>query len=197
MKRNLDERLMGIAFADIMVSFAAYLFVLFILIAIQPHTKDTLQISMPGRLCAEIFWDNNRDIDLDLWGKSPIDAHATGYTNMHTRGLDLFKDVLGFQDNPEHINMEIMCANKIYPGEWDFNVQYYSNHEKVVSGNQSVKVTMFIRIFKGKDGTSRVLKAETTVLPAEEKTMFRFVVNENGDIETGTINSQQIFLRGK
>jgi hypothetical protein len=198
-KIKTDEILFGIAFADVLISFSAFLFMLFILFAILPHKKmDTEAVNdndKLGKVCAELIWDNNRDVDLDLWGQSPVDKKPVGYSNMHGNGLDLYKDVTGFTNNLEHLNMEVMCANKTYPGEWTFNVSYFSDHGRLDPNNKpDINATLFVKIFK--EGSWKVLKSQHLfTYEKEEKTMFDFFIGENGLLEENSINSVDKPLR--
>jgi hypothetical protein len=205
--KNRDQELFGIAFADIMISFAGFIFMLFVVVSLLPHKEsDNDNSVMLGSLCAELYWDNTRNVDLDIWGKSPKDEAPIGYSNMHGKGLDLYRDVLGFDNNPEHINMEILCTNKIYPGEYTFNVTYFSDHENLSTSSPNydinhkprIDATMIIRL-KGdspSDGRTRTLKSVYTLNnESEEKTMFNFRVDNNGKIIESSINSVDKPLR--
>jgi uncharacterized protein YfaP (DUF2135 family) len=194
-KRFDGEKFFGIVFADIMISFAAFIFILYILSSLQPHSKSQKDsdVDAQGRLCAELFWDNNRDVDLDLWGKSPIDENATGFRRMHTKGLSLFKDTLGFTNNPEHVNMEIMCSNQLTPGEWDFTVNYFGAMERPAS---PIKATVYIKLQDNSTNTTRTLKIVKEINPGQEITFFRFVIDDKGRIKDDTINSEPIYIRG-
>ena len=189
-----EEKLFGIVLSDVLISFAAFLFMLFVVISLQPHNDmdNSNPNAVAGRLCAEISWDNNRDVDLDIWGKSPADQAAVGYSNMHGGGLDLYRDVVGWISNPEKINLEIMCANKIYDGQWIFNVHYFSKHNP--HDETPIKVVMLIR-FKTYTGVWKNLRTEYIMLfEKQEKTLFSFRVKD-GIILENTINSNDVPLR--
>jgi hypothetical protein len=199
-KQNLDESLFGIAFSDTLLSMLGVIFLVFAFIIMIPHNPETP--SMQGQLCVEISWDNGRDVDLDLWGKSPAEKVAVGYSNMHGENLDLFRDCLGFNSNPTHQNMELMCAQKIVPGEWTFNVSYYGDHALPTGATDSpIDVTMVVRYKKvgvnSKSSASLITKTATYHLTksGQEKTMFDFVIDKNGDIIENSINSMQHLLR--
>jgi len=192
----------GVIFADILVSFSAFVFCLFILISVMPHkTADANDDhTVLGRVCVELSWDNNRNVDLDLWGKSPMDKTPIGYSNMHGGGLDLFRDVVGFQNNPSHINLEVMCANHVYPGEWAFNVHYFANHElHDAAYNPDIKATIIVRVNHDIGSSTNYVKnfkGEWTFhKEGEEKTIFDFVINKQGEVDLKSINSADRPLR--
>ena len=201
---SLEEKLFGYVLADVMVSFAAFVFMLFVVVSMVPHSENNNDGVMLGSLCAEIYWPNDRDIDLDIWGKSPKDGKPIGFSNMHGGGLDLYRDVIGFQNNLEHLNMEIECTNKIIPGEYTFNIYYFSNHETQASSpafgkfpNGTVEATMIIRL-KGasvSDGRFKTMRGvHTFTKENQEKTMFNFRVGEDGKIIDSSINSNDKWM---
>lgn len=193
----LSEKLFGVVLADVMLSLAAYIFIMFTLISLLPH-KEGDPSEMSGRLCVSIYWDNNRDVDLDLWGLGPHQTNAVGFTNTHESNMDLLRDVIGFSNNPEHINMEMLCAHSIIPGEYTFDVNYYSDHEASnkpdPNHDSGIDVKMIIRI-KAKDN-KEYTKITTWHLSheQEDKTMFDFIVDENGMIKENSINSTDKYI---
>lgn len=189
-----DEKLFGIILFDMMVQYAAIILFLFVALTFLPHKESDGSV-MAGRVCAELYWDNNRNIDIDLWGTDPVDKEPIGYSNMHGRGMDLFRDVIGFSFNPEHINMEIMCSNRITPGEWTFDVSYYSDHEVTTPNHDSsVDAVVIIRL-KNKNGGEIVKKATWRLThEKEDKTMFNFIIDKNGDIVENSINTVNKYL---
>jgi hypothetical protein len=187
---NDAEKLFGIIMFDIQVTLSALFLSLFVLLSIIPHKEgDNVEI---GSVCAELYWDNNRDVDLDLWGLSPVDKNPVGYNNTHGQGLDLFRDVIGFQFNPEHVNMEVMCSNHLYPGEWTFDVFFFSDHEDLKDGHdQAIKATMIVRV-KTKDNTYTLAPMKTSFVlhgENEEKTLFDFTIDKDNNVVQSSINS--------
>jgi len=207
-----DESLFGWVFADALVSFLAIFIVLFtvLLASINAKKDDNMNSIAQGRVCAELYWDNNRDVDLDLWGKSPVDTLPVGYSHMHDMGLDLFRDVIGWINNPEHVNMEIMCANKKYKGEWTFNVHYFSDHKLIQvrdpktnifvtdpNYDSSIKARMILRIYDSTSGSGAKIYDTSVKLAGEgeQKTMFNFRLDEKGEVIEGSMNHSYKQLR--
>lgn len=185
-----NEALFAVVLADAMVAMATFFAVCFIITSLQ-NISDNGEIQL-GSICAEISWPNDRDVDIDLWGHSPGDGNVVGFSNMHGRNLNLYRDVLGFNMNPSHIMMEIECSNEIIPGEWTFNVHYYSNHESSPP-DLSVPVQMTIRLRSAKSGVRNQTFTGKYVLSkeGEEKTMFDFVIGSDGNLIESSINSRQ------
>ena len=109
-----------------------------------PHPKaaeakqDGIQ---PGKLCAELYWPDYLDIDLDLWGRGPSGA-IVGYSNRSSVDLDLLRDTLGKHANPGGHNFEMMCSTALTAGQWTFNVHYYRPHQEPVPLNVPVKLVV-------------------------------------------------------
>jgi hypothetical protein len=198
-RKRISEKMAGFVLFDMMITFAALIFSIFICISLLPH-KETDDSSMAGQICVELYWDNNRNIDLDLWAADPADPkNSIGYSNMHGIGMDLMRDVIGFAYNPEHVNMEIACGNKLYPGEYTFDVNYYSNHEhskdELNSGaDASIDATMIVRI-KDKNNYSKQMRTTYHLThEGQDKTMFNFKIDNNGHVIQESINSRDKFI---
>ena len=194
--------LFGFAFSDTLINFIALLFMIFILTAIIPkHIDDNKERSIQiGKICAELSWDNERDVDLDLWGQSPTDSQPVGYTNKNGENLDLYRDVLGFTYNPSHQNLEIMCAKEVVPGEWTFNVNYYKNHNDKDPKNTEIEATMVITVRSlgmGKSVNTDLYSVKYVIKENEEKTMFDFRIGEDGKLIPDSINTLFKPLRNK
>jgi hypothetical protein len=186
-------KLFGIVFADLLLSFIGMLIIILVLTMMLPKEDATNKKSdlYLGSVCAEISWPDDHDTDLDVWGQSPDDETPVGYSNLHGKNLSLFRDVLGWTYNPSHRNFEVMCADHIVAGEWTFNVSYFSDHE---NKKQPVEVTMTLS-FKRPQSGNEFWHAKYTLKEGEEKTMFNFRINENGQVIENSINSLNHPLR--
>jgi hypothetical protein len=189
-----SNNLFGIAFSDVLVSFISIFLVLFVLVAIQPRSeKVNKDQDSLGSICAEITWPQSRRVDLDLWGASPLETFSVGYSNMHGENLDLYRDSLGTTiDDP---NIEVMCAKKIVPGEWTFNVNYFSDHESGTH-DSNITIKMKLRVQPHGKEMEEFEAIYDNLANGEEKTMFDFRVDETGSIIKSSINSKFRHLRG-
>ena len=59
-----------------------------------PGTAAESTDEPPGNVIVELFWDNDRDVDLDLWVAAPNDQ-AVGYSNRGAVYFNLLRDDLG------------------------------------------------------------------------------------------------------
>lgn len=193
MRKKVIKDRFGIAFSDVLVTVLSVIFMIYMLVAMLPHNEKPPEIknSLQGDLCVEMSWPNDRDVDLDLWGRSPDSQGAktvpNGYSNLHGPVLDMFRDVLGFSNNPAHLNIEIMCATVLYPGEWTFNVNYFEDHD-FTNKDHTIKVMMVVRIRKD-HGRDKLLNRTVTLDQlGQEETMFDFKIDPDGNIEDDSIN---------
>ena len=204
---DASEAGFGIILSDSLIAFLAITLTLFTLIMLMPHEKkSTAGGTQLGIICVELSWPNDRDIDLDLWGHSPGDPGTVGYTRKNGPHLNLYRDVIGYSGNPTHQMIEVQCADQLVPGEWTFNVHYFSNHEAWVyeqhhveanDPRMKVKATMVVRIRERDSGLYKNTFMTTFDMTYEkqEKTLFDFVINSNGDIITDSVNSRDIPLK--
>jgi hypothetical protein len=197
-KHRNAESLIGWILFDISIQFAAVMMAIFVVMSMLPQGPSDTNI-IPGRICAEIYWPNDRDVDLDLWGIAPTEKIPVRYSRMHGAGLDLFRDVTGFANNPEHTNMEVMCGNKIYPGEWTFDINYFSNHKATTVDHSTdpIDATMILRIvYPDNFGRSPVVLKTTWHFTheKEDKTMFNFRIDDTGTFVDSSFNTVNKFL---
>jgi hypothetical protein len=199
-RRFNDEKYFGIAAADLFVALFSIMSLLFVVHDILPIAEKSEQNKEQtvGIVCAELSWPEDRDVDLDLWGQSPTDADAVGYSHTHGQNLSLLRDVVGHRNNPSKINQELMCANAEVDGEWIFNVHYFSNHGKDADAtipwkDDNIDAVMVLsentKISPHKWVANVHLDAEN-----EERTMFRFRV-EGGRIIDSSFNTLDSGLR--
>jgi hypothetical protein len=185
--RDQDEKLSGFVYYDVMIQYCALVTLFFVLVMMQPHNKVDGESVMAGRVCAELYWPNDRNVDIDLWSKSPVDKEAVSYGNMHSASTDLMRDVIGFRFNPEHVNMEIACINKLYEGEYVFNAKYFGSYDKD-KFPLNIDVTMLVRVKKMSGSEEVVKRTVKFTYEKEQHTFFDFRLNEYGEIVKDSIN---------
>ena len=192
-----------IVFVDALLAFVGIILCVVCLLMLQDHSKKhPPALNTTGALCVELTWPV-RNVDLDIWGHSPGDPDTVGFSNMHGKDMNLLRDVIGFNGNPTHTMLEMICADRIVPGEWAFNVHYFANHEVELDHTapddprKTIKATMVVRIKNpnSKGDLDSLIGDYTLTYEKQEKTMFRFVVKEDGTIDHATINSKDIPLK--
>lgn len=212
-KSDVTE-MFGVVLSDTLISVLGMMVILLVLMMVVPHAtpKDARVL---GTLCAELSWPNDRDVDLDLWGKSPDDRGSVGFTNMHGKTLHLFRDILGFHLNPSHMMYEIQCANELVPGEWTFNAVYFKQHDNddISATNKphppvpmpiKARMTITFSQFANSAGTSVNIVPDKTIITkefeleteGEEITVFDFVIDSDHHLIQNSVNTAYRPLRG-
>lgn len=191
--RKLKKPDVGIILFDIMVAVAALMTGLFILTSKLPHENSSSSV-MTGSICVEAYWPNDRNIDLDLWVKSPLDKYSVGYTHMHDMGSDLFRDVIGFMNNPSHNNMEMTCTRGLSSGEYIYDIHFYSDHERPATNDtnyslKEVPANIIVRIRKPDNSVYTLTSDYTFKYEGQDKTMLSFILGKDGIVVSGSQNS--------
>jgi|TARA_B110001454_G_scaffold212772_1_gene229973 hypothetical protein len=190
-----------LAFTDllfnILIGFAFMFIVAFILI--NPIQRDA-DIEAKAEFMITMTWDDKSVYDVDMWMQDPV-GNKVGFPNMHAGLLHLDKDDLGISNDtvlmPDgstkiiYLNREVMTIRGIIPGEYIVNNHLYSM--KLSKDKKPIEVmTKIIKLNPYSEvHTGMVILAQR----GAEKTVIRFVVNENGDIISK--NNRQKRFAGK
>lgn len=153
---------------DLLLSLVSLLLstVFFVLLSINPPVKSNPADSVkpPGSLMVCIYWSSNHN-DIDLWGGSPDDPKATGYSRKSGKTIDLVRDDLG-TDNAPHFECEF--ARQLPDGRYVFNAHGYSLTDPVVS------VHAEIRLGGGADGFKLIYETTLDIHQKQERTIAQF-----------------------
>ena len=81
-KSNDDINESNVVFRDvILLALTGFIFMVVLLLPfVNPPTDNSNTTDPPGNVIVELFWDNERDVDIDLWVKAPDDI-PVGYSN--------------------------------------------------------------------------------------------------------------------
>ena len=200
---NPDEASFGIFFADTLLQFLIFILIMFVLVLAETKQSTSTIETVKGQVCAELSWPNDRDIDMDLWGKAPGERLAVGFSNMHSKRLNLYRDVLGWFNNPSHVNLEMMCSDTIVPGEWTFNAVLFRFHEEDNSDGDhnyhgepvEAILTVVIQYPNASDSMAVIkkiyVKKKIFTYTGEEHTMLNFVISKDGRLDLSTINDRE------
>ena len=93
-----------------------------------------------GSVIVEVLWPDDRDVDVDLWVKSPDDA-AVGFSNMAGYYFNLLRDDRGTQFDTTPINYEISYSRGIAAGEYQANLHLYAT-----DGGPPINAKVIIRV---------------------------------------------------
>jgi hypothetical protein len=190
-----DDDAGGTVFRDVvmlaLVGFVA------IVILLLPHlnppgAKTADNMTPPGNVIVEIRWPDELDADVDLWVQAPRDV-PVGYSNKGGAVFNLLRDDLGNRVDVTGLNYETSYSRGIEPGEYTVNVHLYRNP----SGVFPVPVTVVTSVKRNAKDTARQLLASDVLLVSEgeEVTVYRFNLNEDGDLVAGSVHSLYRALR--
>ena len=190
-----DDDAGGTVFRDVvmlaLVGFVA------IVILLLPHlnppgAKTADNMTPPGNVIVEIRWPDELDADVDLWVQAPRDV-PVGYSNKGGAVFNLLHDDLGNRVDVTGLNYETSYSRGIEPGEYTVNLHLYRNP----SGVYPVPVTVVTSVKRNAKDTARQLLASDVLLVSEgeEVTVYRFDLNEDGDLVAGSVHSLYKALR--
>lgn len=146
----------------------------------------------PGNVIVEMRWPDELDSDVDLWVEAPGDR-PVGYSNKGGMLFNLLRDDLGQRADATGMNYEVSYSRGIVPGEYTVNVHLYRNAARTYP----IPVTVVTSVKKNAKESARQLLASRIELSREgqELTVFRFRLDEAGDLVPGSVHSLQRGLR--
>ena len=172
--------------------------VILILSHINPPESGKDDTVPPGNVIVEIRWADGLDADVDLWVKAPSDK-AVGYSNLNGKFFNLLRDDLGAYLDPLDLNYENAYTRGIIPGEYVVNVHLYN--VRTVTARDSIPIPVQVMVSVAKDRidgmrSQRILSQQVRLkYVGHEVTVFRFALDENGDILAGSVHNTPIKLR--
>jgi hypothetical protein len=167
--------------------------VILLLPHINPRGEEAKETTQPpGNVIVEVRWPDELDTDVDLWVEAPGDV-PVGYSNKGGTTFNLLRDDLGKRADATGLNYEVSYSRGIPAGEYTVNLHLYRN----TAGVLPVPVTVVTSVKKSGKESARQLLASHVELgrEGEELTVFRFRLNEDGDLVPGSVHSLQRKLR--
>jgi hypothetical protein len=190
-----EEDEVGTVFRDvIMLALAGFVAMVILLLPhINPRGEEAKETTQPpGNVIVEVRWPDELDTDVDLWVEAPGDV-PVGYSNKGGTIFNLLRDDLGKRADATGLNYEVSYSRGIPAGEYTVNLHLYRN----TAGVLPVPVTVVTSVKKSGKESARQLLASHVELgrEGEELTVFRFRLNEDGDLVPGSVHSLQRKLR--
>lgn len=177
---------MNVSFRDMLFLLVfAYLIIGAIALAhVRQQQEEVVGTTPPGSVIAEIHWDDKIDADVDLWVEGPGDV-PVGYSNKSGIIFNLLRDDLGHSGDPNSMNYEVAYGRGLWPGEYTVNAHLYRS----VDQHFPVPLTTKISVHD-KDGRTRSLLQSVIELDhvGEETTVFRFRLDDKGQLVAGSVN---------
>lgn len=193
-----------IFFTDLLFNLVVGLVCLFFLslLLINPISEEK-KIESKAEFIILMDWPEKSNADLDMWVELP-GGDVVGYQQKQISVVTLERDDIGMASdthinrhgkkvfNP--INREIVTVRGILDGEWTVNVHYYasrsipSNHisgwvdDPIVLIERKIPVEVKVQVIK-LNPVYKVISTKKVLLTfqKEERTMARFIIDEDGD----------------
>jgi hypothetical protein len=166
--------------------------VLMMTIINPPAQSKEADASSPGNVVVEVQWPDGLDADVDLWVQAPGDV-PVGYSNKGGDYFNLLRDDLGKISDVTDLNYEVAYSRGIPGGEYTVNLHMYRG------GNTQfpVPVKVVASVKASPEESTRQLLTTTVELHREneEITAFRFRLDGEGNLITGSVNSLNKPLR--
>ncbi len=150
-----------------------------------PANEDNAE--PPGNVIVHITWPEG-DTDVDLWVTGPGEPVPVGYSNKGGLLWNLLRDDLGNQIDATDINYENAFTRGIIPGEYVVNVHCFRC--PILPVPVEVEVSVKGETENGGKIPLKVIATTQVVLhqQGEELTAFRFILNRDGTLESGSLN---------
>lgn len=173
----------NLAFIDLLFNLIlgfVFLFVVSFLLINEPTEKDA--ISQKAEYMVIMSWDDDKDVDVDLWVESP--DGLVGFQNTLQGFMNLDRDDLGHRNDRistgtdesqiAYINQEVVNIRGFQPGEYVVNVHYY--HTSLLDSEIDVKV----EVYKLNPYSEVYSGSRKFSYKGEEQTFVRFSMRPDG-----------------
>ena len=195
MEDNNDLEESNVVFRDIiLLTLTGFISMVVLLVPfINPPTEKVDSSSPPGNVIVELFWDNERDVDIDLWVKAPGDI-PVGYSNQGGLFFNLLRDDLGKYKDNTPVNYEVSYSRGISEGIYAVNLHLYREDK---SPFQPIVAKLVISIINpDTKARKQILKSEKLLKDVgAEITIFQFALDKKGNLDKDSINNNFVKLR--
>ncbi len=191
-----DDESGATVFRDvIMLALAGFVMIVMLLLPhINPRAANKLETRSPGNVIVELRWPDAIDADVDLWVEGPGDS-PVGYSNKDGTVFNLLRDDLGRDSDLANLNYEFSYSRGVPAGDYTVNVHLYRN----TGSYYPLPVTVAVSV-KGTNSSSshRLLSTKLDLLrEGQETTVFRFQLDESGDLIAGSVHDLPRALRSR
>lgn len=192
----MDDDAAGAIFRDVvLLALAGFVAIVLLLLphVNPPGSAAEADAEPPGNVIVELFWDNGRDVDLDLWVAAPNDR-VVGYSNRGAVYFNLLRDDLGTYRDATPVNYEVAFSRGVSPGEHIVNVHLY-RFDAAQFGPVGAKAVVTTVDPETRARRQIVERALTLAEEGEETTAFRFSLAADGRLVPGSVNARPAALR--
>ena len=160
---------------------------------VNPPTEEESSSTPPGNVIVELFWDDKRDVDIDLWVQAPDDI-PVGYSNKGGIFFNLLRDDLGIYKDNSPVNYEVSYSRGISDGVYIANVHLYREDKapfKPIIAELLVSV-----VDPDSNKRKQILKTSKKLEEiGKEITAFQFELDKKGKLNKNSINNKYVMLR--
>jgi hypothetical protein len=192
----LDDDGSNTVFRDVIfLALAGFVAVVLLLLPhLNPPATANEGTPAPGNVIVELNWPSEIDADVDLWVEAPGDV-PVGYSNKGGTIFNLLRDDLGKQADVTDINYEVSYSRGVPAGEYIVNVHLYRD----MSGQLPLPATVVVSVKASSDvAAKRILSSKVTLThQGQETTVFRFTLDEQGQLVPGSVYDLPKPLRSK
>ena len=160
---------------------------------VNPPTEEESSSTPPGNVIVELFWDDKRDVDIDLWVQAPDDI-PVGYSNKGGIFFNLLRDDLGIYKDNSPVNYEVSYSRGISDGVYIANVHLYREDKapfKPIIAELLVSV-----VDPDSNKRKQILRTSKKLEEiGKEITVFQFELDKKGQLNKNSINNKYVMLR--
>jgi len=193
---DLDDDGTNTVFRDVIfLALAGFVaMVLLLLPHLNPPATAHEGMPAPGNVIVEISWSDKVDADVDLWVQAPGDT-PVGYSNKGGVLFNLLRDDLGGQSDVTNVNYEVSYSRGIEAGEYIVNVHLYRD----MSNQLPLPVAVSVSVKTSPQvAAKRILNTKLMMThQGQEITAFRFELQGDGKLVSGSVHDLPIALRTK
>ena len=193
-KEDKDDE-SNIIFRDvILLALTGFIFMVVLLLPfVNSPTDSSNTTDPPGNVIVELFWDNKRDVDIDLWVKAPDDI-PVGYSNKGGLFFNLLRDDLGKYKDNSPVNYEVSYSRGISEGSYIVNLHLYREDENPF---KPINAKLVVSVVDPDTNKRRqiLLSEKKLYVVGEELTIFQFVLDKKGNLDKDSINNTFVQLR--
>ena len=160
---------------------------------VNPPTEEESSSTPPGNVIVELFWDDKRDVDIDLWVQAPDDI-PVGYSNKGGIFFNLLRDDLGIYKDNSPVNYEVSYSRGISDGVYIANVHLYREDK---SPFKPIIAELLVSVVDPDSNKRKQILRTSKKLEeiGKEITVFQFELDKKGKLNKNSINNKYVMLR--
>ena len=160
---------------------------------VNPPTEEESSSTPPGNVIVELFWDDKRDVDIDLWVQAPDDI-PVGYSNKGGIFFNLLRDDLGIYKDNSPVNYEVSYSRGISDGVYIANVHLY--REDKAPFEPIIAELLISVVDPDSNKRKQILKTSKKLEEiGKEITVFQFELDKKGKLNKNSVNNKYVMLR--